>query len=180
MCSLLNGYLCYIQSCCEVPTRVAETSVDHVSIWEIVICVLCKHLKPEIFRQLHPQLVEVAVQVSLNCLHWQGYIHRCDSNCYLVVEEEVMLLMFLRDAHLQLEKQFLILKSCKRLDLLLNHPGRLSDPHASLVADVARALLHRPVNSTLQSGELRQLGRIMVKRKTQQEKLLSTLTLRSS
>ena len=81
-----------------------------------------------------------------------------------------MLLVLLRDAHLQLEKQFLILKSCKRLDLLLDHPGRLSHPHASLVADVARALLHRPVNSTLQSGELRQLGRIMVKRRTQQEK----------
>ena len=74
---------------------------------------------------------------------------------YLVMEEEVMLLLLLRDAHLQLEKQLLIFKSCKRLDLLLDHPGRLSDPHTSLVAEVARASLHRPVDSTLQLGELR-------------------------
>ena len=54
---------------------VAETSVDHVSIGEIIVCMLCKHLKPEIFRQLHSQLVEVAVQVSLNCLHREGYLY---------------------------------------------------------------------------------------------------------
>ena len=72
-----------------------------------------------------------------------------------MVEEEVMLLLLLWDAHLQLEKQLLIFKSCKRLNLLLDHPGCISNPYTSLVAEVARALLHRPVNPTLQSGELR-------------------------
>ena len=72
-----------------------------------------------------------------------------------MMEEEIMLLLLQWYGNFQFEKQLLILEGCERLDLLLDHPGRLSNPHASLVADVARTLLHRPVNSTLQSGELR-------------------------
>ena len=79
------------------------------------------------------------------------------------MEEEVVLLLLLWDAHLQLQQQFLIVNCGERLDLLLHRPGCLSNPHTSLIADVAGASLHRPVDSALCSGELRQLGRIFGK-----------------